>query len=417
MCMDELLLSKQILLKLVVEDIPFASILRTTFKKNDINPVSKANITALIGCELRHHYIFDNLIKRFIDEAVEFEKTINLRFYLSNHLFLRRFDDASLFSLACSDLGEEVVKNIVNFVDSTNEIIPDDLDKASPEYLSMRYNTPSWVVRMWQKQYGKGLVFKVLKVNYRRSVPSIRVNENQITVDEFLAKHPDFSVSPVEGMVIYQGKGNAKYIPEFKENKVFFIKMATKVILDKLDLSPLKKIAIYSETPNNIYLDLLVRFGKNYPIDYIVNHSATLTEARKIRTALELEKLYLYEANYEGLITCLSTKVDTFICLPKSSILDLLRSTPDYFLRIKQDELDSLIANEENVLEECSKFVNDDGELVYMVPTLSRKESNALIANFLIKHPEYSLIEEQQFFPFESYDSCMYFARLKKNNE
>ena len=98
-------------------------------------------------------------------------------------------------------------------------------------------------------------------------------------------------------------------------------------------------------------------------------------------------------------------------------MLDLLRSTPDYFLRIKQEQLDGIITEEFNCLEECSKFVEDDGELVYMIPTLSRKESNSLIADFLISHPDFSLIEEHQFFPFESFDSCMYYARLKKMGE
>ena len=103
--------------------------------------------------------------------------------------------------------------------------------------------------------------------------------------------------------------------------------------------------------------------------------------------------------------------------MPKSSTLDLLRSTPDYFLRIKQEQLDQIIQDEYNCLDECSKFVEDDGELVYMIPTLSRKESNSLIANFLVNHPDFSLITEHQFFPFESYDSCMYYARLKKMGE
>ena len=130
-----------------------------------------------------------------------------------------------------------------------------------------------------------------------------------------------------------------------------------------------------------------------------------------------LTHLYIYESNYQGLITCISKKANVFICLPKSSIFDLLRSTPDYFLRIKQEQLDQLIVDQLNCLEECSKFVEDDGELVYMIPTLSRKESNSLIANFLVKHQEFSLIEEHQFFPFESFDSCMYYARLKKMGE
>ncbi len=413
--MNEFELSKSILARLVLEQVPFALALRQAFKKVNLEPASKSNITALIGCELRHHYIFDNLIGRFIGDDIDFASTIYLRFYLSNHLFLRRFKDAELLALAKKDLPREEVDTLISFVDSTNEIIPEELDKSSPEFLSLRYNTPVWVIRMWQKQYGKGVVFKVLKVNYRQSISSVRVKEKEIAFDEFLSKHPDFSASPIENVAVYQGRGNAKNLEEYKENKIFFIKMATKYIIDRLELDPIKRVALYSETPNSIYLEILTQLGKDYSMDYVVNHAPSLFEARNIAKEVGYPHLYIYDSTYSGLITCLSKKVNTFICLPKSSTFDLLRSTPDYFLRIKQEDLDKIIADEYSCLEECAKFVEDDGELVYMIPTLSRKESNSLIANFLVNHPEFSLIEEHQFFPFESYDSNMYYARLKKN--
>lgn len=405
--------SKTVLLKLVNEDVPFTIALKNTFKRNNSDAVEKSNVAALVGCELRHHYIFDNLINRFF-EGVEFEKTVYLRFALANGLFLKRFSEKELIALAEQDLDKEQIYALYSFVKSTNEIIPNELDKSSPEYLSYRYNTPAWIIRMWQKQYGKGVVFKTLKVNYRQSVPSIRVNEKKIDIDEFLAKHPDFSKAPVDNMIIYQGRGSPKKLPEFDNASLYFMKMATKVILDSLDLDVLKGIAIYTEVPNNIYLDLLTRFGEEAKADLVINNTNCYYETKRNLEKLGKHRMFIYEAEYTSLLTCLSKKVHTMICMPKSSTFDLFRSTPDYFLRIKQDGLDVLIANESACLAECSKYVEDGGELVYMVPTLSRKESNSVIAKFLVENKDFELIEERQFFPFEVYDSCLYSARLKK---
>lgn len=406
-------LSKSILLKLVIEDVPFAVALKNAFKKNNIDAVEKSNVAALVGCELRHHYIFDNLINRFF-EGEEFEKTIYLRFALANGLFLKRFPEKDLVALAEQYLDKEQIYALYNFVKSTDEIIPNDLDKSSPEFLSLRYNTPAWIIRMWQKQYGKGVVFKTLKVNYRQSVPSIRVNEKKIDIDEFLAKHPDFSKAPVDNMIIYQGRGSPKKLPEFDNGGLYFMKMATKVVLDSLDLDVLKGIAIYTEVPNNIYLDLLTRFNEEAKADLVINNTSCYYETKRNLEKIGKHRMFIYEAEYTSLLTCLSKKVHTMICMPKSSTFDLLRSTPDYFLRIKQEGLDELIANEGACLAECSKYVEDGGELVYMVPTLSRKESNNIIAKFLVDNKDFELIEERQFFPFEVYDSCLYSARLKK---
>ena len=405
--------SKTVLLKLVNEDVPFTIALKNTFKKNNFDAVEKSNVAALVGCELRHHYIFDNLINRFF-EGVEFEKTVYLRFTLANGLFLKRFPEKELVSLTEQDLDKEQIYALYKFVKSTNEIIPNELDKSSPEYLSYRYNTPAWIIRMWQKQYGKGVVFKTLKVNYRQSVPSIRVNEKKIDIDEFLAKHPDFSKAPVDNMIIYQGRGSPKKLPEFDNGSLYFMKMATKVILDSLDLDVLKGIAIYTEVPNNIYLDLLTRFDEEAKADLVINNTSCYYETKRNLEKLGKHRMFIYEAEYTSLLTCLSKKVHTMICMPKSSTFDLFRSTPDYFLRIKQEGLDELIANESACLAECSKYVEDGGELVYMVPTLSRKESNNIIAKFLVENKDFELIEERQFFPFEVYDSCLYSARLKK---
>lgn len=413
--MKEFELAKKILLKIVVESQPFALALRLGFKKDNVESQLRNDVTALLGCELRHHYLLDNLITRFIKEQ-DFEKTIYLRFALANRLFLKRFDEDDAYEMALQDLpnDKKEVDSVLEFVSSTKEIIPNNLEKDSPEFLSMRFNTPAWVIRMWQKQYGKGIVFKILKSNYHQSIPSVRVNTQLISSDEIVGKYPDFVKTSVDDVLLYQGRGTPKNLVEFKNNKLFFLKMGTKYVVDRLELDPIKGIAVYSDVANNIYLDLVARFGKDVPVEIVCNHTQSFYEGKKICEENNYNNINFYNASSSSIITCLSRKVDTLFCLPKSTMFDLLRSTPDYFLRLKQDSLDEIINGEANTLEECVERVETDGKLVYMVPTISKKESVALIGNFLYKHPEFDLIEEKQFFPFESFDSCLYYAILKK---
>jgi len=414
--MNELEIAKVTLLKIVVNETPFALAIRNSLRENKVDITAKNNITALLGCELRHHYLLDSLIERFF-ENVEFEKTIYIRFLISNQLFLRRFSNNEIYIKAVEDLPKEQVDSLVDFVNSTNEIIPNELDKSSPEFLSLRFNTPAWVIRMWQKQYGKGAVFKILKSNYHQSTPTIRVNERLISADEMISKHPDFAKSIVENILIYHGRGTPKNLDEFKDNRIFFMKMATKVVIDKLEIEPLKGIAVYSDVPNNIYLDLVARFAKDVKADLIIHHTQSYYETKKVIENCGYNGLSVYNAASSSIVTCVSKKVNTMICLPKNTTFDLLRSTPDYFLRIKQDKLDEIIEGEYQALEESAGVVESGGRLVYMIPTISKKESSILIGNFLFHHPEFSLTEEKQYFPFEPYDSCLYFAILTKTGE
>ena len=414
--MEAFEIAKQTLQKIVTEEVPFALAIRGSFKKNDVDLKQRGDITALLGCELRHHYLLDNLIERFCNNAI-FEDTIYLRFLVANKLFLKRFDNDALYALACQGVSKEEVDNLLLFISSTNEIIPSEFDKTSPEYLSMRFNTPAWVIKMWQKQFGKGLVFKILKVNYRSSIPTVRVNNLNCSSQEILDKYPDFVASPVEDILIYNGRGTPKNLDEFRNDKIFFMKMATKYVLDRLEIEPLKGIAIYSDVPNNIYLDLIARFGPQLSADIIIHHVQSYFETKRIRDSRGYKNLRLYNAEASSIITCISNPVNTFICLPKSTTFDLFRSTPDYFLRIKQEKLDEFIAEETAALEECAAHVEVGGKLVYMVPTISKKESTNLIGNFLFAHHDYELVEEKQFFPFESFDSCLYYAILRKIDE
>ena len=120
--MDQFQISKDMLLKIVNTDMTFAIALKNTFRKKDTDPVIKNNVHALVGCELRHQLMFDNLLARFFED-VEFEKTINLRFALSNKLYLRRFNTNELLALAKQDLPADKVDALINFIDSTSEII------------------------------------------------------------------------------------------------------------------------------------------------------------------------------------------------------------------------------------------------------------------------------------------------------
>ena len=92
----------------------------------------------------------------------------------------------------------------------------------------------------------------------------------------------------------------------------------------------------------------------------------------------------------------------------------MLRNTPDYFIHFEQSSLDGLIQEQTKALEDCSAFVEDDGYLVYTVPTISEKETHGIVNKFLENHPEFVFVCDKQIFPFTEYDSTMYYAVLRK---
>ena len=102
--------------------------------------------------------------------------------------------------------------------------------------------------------------------------------------------------------------------------------------------------------------------------------------------------------------------------IPESSNFFLLRNTPDYFIHFEQSSLDELIANENVSLNESATFVEDGGYLTYITFTASLKETYGIIKTFLINHPEFTMVDDSQIFPFSEYDTTLFYAILKKEN-
>ncbi len=413
-------IASEILINVLDHDIPFALALRNTFKKNNVDHTICSNITALVGCELRHHLLFEGLIKERFGEVSNSHCSYTL-LLLADSLFLKRFDKEEILSLAIaqfeeSNLDIDALKTFSDWIGTTNELIPNEFANGTIEYLSLRFNAPLWIVKMWQKQYGRTLSIKLLKANYKAATTTVRANTLVIDKDEIIS-NPDFATTVVEDIFAYRGKAPIKKQKYFENNGLFYEKMATKYILDKLELDPLKKVAIYASYPNNIYLDLSVRFNRTIDVEVMSTHSQVYYETKRNIDAFHLDKVKAYDIHEGGpslIVTCLSNKVNTMFVLPKNSMLDLLRSTPDYFLRIKQSSLDELIAGQNIALSEASKYVEDGGTLVYMVPTINKKEGEGVVKNFLLNNREFTLLDEKQFFPFEAMDSCLYYAIMHK---
>ena len=106
--MNVLEISKKTLIRIVVDETPFALATRNAFREYKVEPIDKNNINAILGCELRHQLLLDNLIERYFDK-VDFEKSVYLRFLIANQLFLRRFSNDELYAKATQDLDKEKI--------------------------------------------------------------------------------------------------------------------------------------------------------------------------------------------------------------------------------------------------------------------------------------------------------------------
>lgn len=409
-------LARDILNRIINENTPFSLALKQAFKKNEVSKEDKANISAMVGCVLRHYLVLSNVISKQYPN-LDSVGVIALMIAFSNALFIKKLDQEDCNKEAQQYLKEEDVK-VQDFIEpylAEKKLVPENIEVGSFEFLSYRYNTPVDIIKMWSKQFGHIAVSKALKANSKPAPVVLRIDNKKIEDEDFFNKYPEFErIEGVNGMALFKGEGKFKNHEVSEKALATPYALAFKEMLDEGDVDLLRGLAIYTEYPNDLLIDLLSRKESINGVEFIAGNLATASNARNFLNKNQVRGVNVYEAQASAIITCLSKPVHTFVVMPDSSRFNLLQLLPDYFLRFDFNKLDELIANQKLALKEAAEQVEEDGYLLYLVDTLSKKESINIINEFLANNENFTLVRDKLYFPYKKYGGSYYFAALKK---
>lgn len=409
-------LARDILNRIINENTPFSLALKQAFKKNEVSKEDKANISAMVGCVLRHYLVLSNVISKQYPN-LDSVGVIALMIAFSNALFIKKLDQEDCNKEAQQYLKDEDVK-VQDFIEpylAEKKLVPENIEVGSFEFLSYRYNTPVDIIKMWSKQFGHIAVSKALKANSKPAPVVLRIDNKKIEDEDFFNKYPEFErIEGVNGMALFKGEGKFKNHEVSEKALATPYALAFKEMLDEGDVDLLRGLAIYTEYPNDLLIDLLSRKENISGVEFIAGNLATASNARNFLNKNQVRGVNVYEAQASAIITCLSKPVHTFVVMPDSSRFNLLQLLPDYFLRFDFNKLDELIANQKLALKEAAEQVEEDGYLLYLVDTLSKKESINIINEFLANNENFTLVRDKLYFPYKKYGGSYYFAALKK---
>ena len=409
------ILAKDILQKIIVENIPFSLALKQAFKKGNVTKEERSTVSALVGCALRHYLVMERLIKDTYPE-IDSEGFIAFLVAFSNALFIKKLDQDECNAFAQSFLREEDVKVNDFFTPylEGKKLVPEDIEVGSLDFLTYRYNTPLAVIKMWNKQFGNVTTSRILRANSKPAPTVLRINNKLISDEDFFNQYPEFEKCDIDGIAMYKGEGKFKNHPASEKNLVLSLPVAYKEMVDEADADLLRGIGVYAEYPNDLLSELLVRFDNLSNIEYVAGTYNAFINTKNAINKNAIKGVNVYEAGASSIITCLSKPVHTFFVLPDSSRLNLLQVLPDYFLRFDINKLDELIANQAKAINEAANQVEDGGCLIYLVDTISKKETIGIINEFLKEHQEFSLLRDKLYFPYKKFGGSYYFAVLKK---
>jgi 16S rRNA (cytosine967-C5)-methyltransferase len=416
--MNEFLIATDILYSILQEKKSFTDAMKHHLALHKLENQSVGLIRSLTSCHLHHEILLRHAVNRFFPTADDKIK-LTLEVIVGNHVFIKRISEEisfqSIHQLLRTFASPEEIQAFINAIKPGVSLMDPDIKEGSVLHLSLKFNTPEWLIAMWIKHFGLTTTLKILQSNHKPVLQACRVNDRKINRTTFLNKFPDFTAGPVLNTVIYKGKEPLKNHPAFKESLIFQQRLAVSDTINQFNFENVHGEILLVETrPQALYLELPLFTHERILINVITNAIDRKLSMQKALSHFNFNRVSVFEAEPQNVITHIAKKQDVVIVVPQCSKFDLIRSLPDFFAHFDQSHLDGLIMQQNEMLTTSSQFVEQGGMLMYSVNTLNHKEGKHLIADFLSTHPEFSLISEFQHFPFDPLNTALYVAALRK---
>ncbi len=415
--MKELELAANILDDIIDEGTPFGEALRKVFQANvDLRPY-RPTVSGLVGCELRHHLMFEYMMEA--DEYKDWEMSEKRLAYLTlaDLYYFKRISAEDAKAHLVETIGEEktaALEPLIAKAGKPDEYLPSDINRSGDLGLSLRFNVPEWVLKVW-RHYGHGKMYGIAKANSRPGKFYVRVRTSLVSTETVLGSGEDFEKTPVEDVLLYKGKIPLRKNEFYRKEQIFDIKPGTKFLSDKFTVEdPKEGLLFLGARDHSMIKEWIEKYDNRVGLNIGVYDVANYPDITRLLRSKNLKNVNFFSADPTAMEAAISQPQDLVFCVPNSSSFDNIRETPDFLLHYSVGELDKIYLEQKEMLEGCAKHVAEDGVLVYMVYTISKKEGHNLISAFLADHPEFHYIEERQAFPFEDLDTSFYYCALQK---
>jgi 16S rRNA C967 or C1407 C5-methylase (RsmB/RsmF family) len=420
--MIEIQLAQDVISKIVFEKRSFSDALSDVFSSKTLNNNQLSLIRSLSSCTLHHYRLLFHHVDRYFP-MLTIEEKLYLMIAVGNNVFIKRIEADTVFSL----IQQYVTARNISLLDSQtfceasqagSPLIDPSIAHHSPEYLELKFNTPLWLIKMWSKHFGLPTTLKILQANSKPVVQACRVNTLMTTADALVKEHAHFTLGPVPNTVIYEHNFPLKKEKAFQDHLLFSQRLAVTDVINAINFDNVHgQVLIVESRPQALYLEIPIITNNRVALNVVTNSIERKLMMQKSIQEFGLSRVNVFEANANAMLTHISQKQDMVLVVPQCSKFDIIRSLPDFFAHFHQEDLDGMIQEQTMMLDEASTFVEQGGLLFYGVNTLNQKEGAWLVKNFLTNHPDFALVYEKQFFPFDSLKTALYVAAIRKKKE
>ena len=384
----------------------------------ELNNLDRGFLTNVIYGVLKKNIYLDYVIKTVAkDKKIKNDMRTLLKLGIYQIMFMDKVPNYAVINemveICKNDMGIDASKFLNAILRKVSkEKITIDYEEGSDEYLSTKYSTPLYIIKMMKKHYGEDVLIKYLEQNEQPSIISLRVNNLKTTKEEML-KLPYFKEGYLsKDALIYVGKESLASLKELKEGKVVVQDESSQMVAFLVDPKENEKILDMTAAPGSKSFHMASICPKCH-ITSIDLYEHRINLLRNGARRLGIHNIESYAKDSLTLNEVYSDETfDKVLLDAPCSGFGVIGRKPDILIQNKQEALDSIIALQKGLIDVAVKLVKKKGYLIYSTCTLNKKENDLQVDYIMSKG--FKLVEKRTIFNYEYKSDGFFMAKLER---
>ena len=385
-------------------------LLREVLDTHEISKEESNLLTELVYGVLQRKMTLDYQLEPFLKKQKKLDHWVRqlLRISLYQMEYLDRIPDHAIINEAVNIARVKGHRGIVGLVNGVLRSIqrkgvrhPSDIQPTNKR-LSIQYSLPQWLIDEFIEQLGEKEAEELAASFSERPKLSLRVNLNKISREEAMDELREEGFEVVESEISPYGIVVKKGVPIetrlFKEGYLAVQDESSMLVAPALNVEPQHYVLDACAAPGGKTMHIATNFlkkedgGKVVALD-VHEHKINLIKENAKRLGVE----EVVEAKYADARKVLDLfeeeTFDRILIDAPCSGLGLMRRRPEIRYNKTKEDILSLQKLQLEIINEVSKTLKSGGELIYSTCTITQKENQEVVDQFLEKNKQFSKAE------------------------
>jgi len=403
-------------------------VLENYLNKSNLEIKDRSLVNKIVMGTLQNYLYLENILKNISDIAYsKISKSVRVIILISIYqlIYLDKIPDYAIcdegVSITSKYSGQRS-KKFVNAILRKSILIKDDKDTFlellnKKEYLSIKYSFNMNIINQLYKKYGFNKLEDILKGINDFNNTAIRVNTLKISKENLIKELEEegFSIkeTDITNCLYISNNSNPSHSTLYEKGYYTLMDLGAIQLVNKLRLKENINVLDACAAPGGktTYISQLMNnTGKIEAYDIHASRVALLKK-NIIRMGCNNVECYVNDISIED--KKLHKKYDRILLDVPCSGIGVSKKRPE--IKLKYEYKKELIETQKSILESCSKYIKDNGYILYTTCTILPCE-NELIIDWFIKEYNFKIIEINNIIPSKD-NMGFFYCLMERNND